>query len=121
MRIALFEDDVYYAVDTIRLLEVHDHEVVLHCKSLEDSVRALSCDSSGVLRSGRQFDIAIVDGDMGFSLSREDGARICYWLNRLQPRPVIIGNSGGGDIAGADKQVNKDPRALLEVLESTTV
>lgn len=118
MKLALFEDDQFLLDMMPNLLASEGHEVVLICDSLSASREALQVDASGVLVSGVSFDTAIVDGNLSPGYSGQDGVEICTLLKLLNPRPMIIGNSGGGRVVGADHQSMKDISLLLKLLQA---
>lgn len=116
MKLALFEDDQFLIDVMTGLLKKNGHDVVLTCMSLADSRIALTVDSHGKLKSAIDFDAAIVDGNLSPGISGQDGVQICRLLRTINPSPVIIGNSGGGTVVGADHQARKDLSFLLALL-----
>lgn len=120
MRIALFEDDEWLVDNLTRLLESMGHQIVFSCQTLSESEQMLVSNDEGRLANGHEIDLAIVDGDLKFGMLLQDGAKICRLLKNLQPRPLIIGNSGGGSVEGADKQAHKKLDTLLEFLKTAS-
>ena len=116
MRIAIFEDNRLFATLLQTVLVKRGYEIVLCCYSLSDAQYRLQTNDAGRLQRGLEIDIAIVDGNLSGAVNGEDGKEICRILRQVNPKPLIIGNSGNGAVQGADIQAEKDLGLLMSAI-----
>ncbi|MGB4768304.1 MAG: hypothetical protein WBP22_03530 [Candidatus Saccharimonas sp.] len=116
MCIAIFEDNRLFVTLMQTVLVKRGYEIVLCCYSLSDAQYRLQTNDAGRLQRGLEIDIAIVDGNLSGAVNGEDGKEICRILRQVNPKPLIIGNSGSGAVQGADIQAEKDIGRLMAII-----
>lgn len=118
MRIAIIEDNDGYIEDLEVFLNSRGHKIVLVCRTIDETKEALRCSDDGRLQSGIEFDVAIVDGNLGPTAAfGADGELTCSLLNVLLPHPTIVGFSGGNNVYGADRQSRKNMFKLKTIFD----
>lgn len=107
-RVAIFEDQEGIREILRRGLSSNGHTVTFQAESMDAARNALE----GV--NENDFDIAIVDGNLDSdTISGEDGAEIASLIRRKAANVAIIGFSASAPVVGADVDVGKDIRGVI--------
>lgn len=114
-KVFIAEDDRRWQENYARWLPDGGHEVVGTVVSVFDAADVIH----GLKDSEVEIDVAIVDGNIGFSQEGQDGAAVVRILRREFPGTKIIGSSQYDDVRGADVNLHKsemNPQGLVDAV-----